>query len=161
MTPRRFWLMFGGIFLAVGAPFLAIGVGHAIHQSLLAKRLDREGQQAQGLVLTREIREDDSGSTCRVSYRFSTPGGEPLTGSTEVDDQAWDALVERGPIQVTYLSGDPRSHVVTGQRRQVLLPAVFSVLGGILTVLGSMVLIRARPGRDRTRRSAGPLTEES
>ncbi len=149
ITPRNFWLWFGGIWLSVGVPFLAIGVGFTIHQSLTAKRLEREGQPAEGMVLVKEVRRDDSGYTFKVSFRFSLTGDGPLVGSAEVDEEAWDALEERGPIPVTYLPGNPRSHRVPGQKMEVLLPVIFGILGGILTVLGGMVVLRTVSARRR------------
>lgn len=149
ITPRNFWFWFGGIWVAVGVPFLAIGVGVAIGGARLSARLEREGRTVEGIVLAKEIRERDFEPVCRVDYRFVPPGGTPITASAEIDEATWDALVERGPIAITVLPGDPARHRAQGQGSAVFLPAVFAILGTILSSLGGMVLLRARAARRR------------
>jgi hypothetical protein len=156
ITSRNFWTWFGGIWLGIGVPFLAIGIGVAIDGARLGARLAQEGRTVSGTVLAKEIREQDFEPVCRVDYRFFPPEGAPITGSAEIAEAAWDTLVERGPIAITYLPGDPRRHRVRGQGSSVLLPAIFGVLGSILTFLGGMVLVKSRAAR----RVAEPLGED-
>jgi hypothetical protein len=147
ITPRNFWLWFGGTWLGVGAPFLAFGIWIAIDGARRSARLEREGRAAEGIVLVKEVREEDSGPSFRISFRFSPPGQGPITREAEVSEEAWDALEERGPIAVTYLPENPRRHRVSGEKKEFLLPLIFGILGGVLTCLGGMVLLKAIAAR--------------
>jgi len=44
VAPDRFWLLFCGLWLGVGLPFLAIGVGAGIQGRKLEQRFAREGR---------------------------------------------------------------------------------------------------------------------
>lgn len=150
ISGKNFWLWFGGIWLLVGVPFLVIGLYIGAQNISVNKRLDAEGKTVVGIVLTKAITSSSSSSsrgsstpTYKVTFKFVTPGGL-VTGDAEVTRETWDTLVEREPIQVTYLPDAPQHHRVEGQASGWLLPVIFTVMGGIFTSLGGFILLRAR-----------------
>jgi hypothetical protein len=158
ITAKNFWLWFGGIWLFCGSPFLIIGLSIGAQHFYVNKRLAAEGRTVDGMVLTKAItysssnnssRGGSGNSTYHVTFRFLTRSAL-VTGEAEVAVDAWDALVEREPIRVTYLPDAPQHHWVEGQASGWWLPATFTVMGGIFTSLGGFILLRAR-SRMRTR----------
>lgn len=147
-SPTKFWLWFGGIWVGVGAPFLFIGLLVGARAIQTDRRFPAEAHTAQGLVLTKSL-DKDNGSW--VAYRFSTSEGRTVKGNARVTTEVWDRLAERGPIEVSYLPDLPEASRIPGQlfTEEVALPAIFTALGGILTALGSFVLIRWRGRRGR------------
>jgi Protein of unknown function (DUF3592) len=152
-SQETFWLWFGGIWLLVGVPFLAFGIIAGAQARLRHDRLDREGVETPGMVLTKSIysSEDDSGGDHSLTYRFVTPGGRTLTDEAGVGAETWDRLTERGPVLVTYLPTDPEVHRVEGEARGYVVPLVFAALGSLLTVLGGFVFVRGWNILRRTR----------
>jgi hypothetical protein len=149
ITGRNFWLLFGGIWVLVGAPFLVIGLYIGAQNIIVNKRLDTEGRSVEGMVLTKEIRSSSSshgrrssGPTYHVTFRFVTPSGL-ITGDAEVNVNVWENLVEREPIQVTYLPDDPQYYRIEGQSSGWVLPIIFSVLGGVFTFVGGFLFFRS------------------
>jgi hypothetical protein len=150
ITPKTFWLWFGGIWLAVGVPFLFIGLYFGFQQHTATQRLDAEGKIVEGMVLVKTITSSSSSGSRRnrtptytVTFRFLTPAGT-MTGESEVTSDTWDLLVEREPIRVTYVPDAPQYYRVEGQVSGWILPAIFTGLGGILTSLGGFIVLRAR-----------------
>jgi hypothetical protein len=152
ITNSSFWFWFGGLWLAVGLGFLTIGAGIGFYERGLAAQLAAEGVRTEGLVLTKEISAPSNGSeSYRVSFRFSDTRGETFRGTARLAPEAWDALVERGPIEIVYLAGRPQTHRVAGQSdSRAMLAFVFALIGAVLTVVGGFVLGNAL----RTRRLA-------
>lgn len=149
ISPKNFWLWFGGIWFAVGTPFLIIGLYLGWQHIHVTKRLDTEGKTVEGMVLTKARKTSSSGSnrrnstpTYEVTFRFLTPG-TVVTGKADVSRDTWDSLVEREAIQVTYLPDAPRHYRVDGQTSGWWLPAIFTILGGIFGGLGGFILLRA------------------
>jgi hypothetical protein len=157
ITPRNFWFWFGGIWLAVGSPFLLIGSFLAVQEASLSQRLEADGRTVQGLVLTKSRRTSSSSSgrsgspIYEITYRFLTAEGT-VQGKAQVPGDTWDSLVEREPIGITYLPDDPRRHRVAGQSSGWILPAIFAGLGSVFTLIGGIVLLRARSRLRITRR---------
>jgi len=150
ITAKNFWLWFGGIWLFCGAPFLLIGLYLGAQQVTISKRLAAEGRTAEGIVLTKAITSSSSTSsrgnntpTYKITFRFLTPGGS-VTGGSEVTAEAWDSLVERELIQITYLPDAPQHYRIEGQTSGWWIPASFTVMGGIFTSVGGFILLRAR-----------------
>lgn len=149
ITPKNFWLWFGGIWFAVGMPFLVIGLYLGIQHSTATTQLDAEGKTVEGMVLTKARKASSSSSgrsstpTYEVTFRFLTPGGV-ITGKADVSRDAWDSLSEREAIQVTYLPDRPQRYRVEGQTSGWWLPGIFTILGGIFGGLGGFILLRAR-----------------
>lgn len=152
---RHFWLVFGGIWLAVGLPFVLSG----LHMLRTESRFGEEAVSVQGTVLTRDIhrgRNTNGGSSTRyeVSYRF-TADDRTFEHRDEVDVQTWEALTERGPVEVQYLPDDPTQSRISGETDRVG-SLLMSGLGGFFAVAGGLIvaydlrrlLLRARLQRE-------------
>jgi len=150
ITERNFWFWFGGLWFGVGLLFLVIGVGAGATRAANAARLDTEGRTVDGVVLTKAV----SPSTYELTFRFSTPNGV-VKGRTEMTGEAWDRLVEQGPIRVTYLPEEPSRHRVDGQASDWMVSPIFVAIGGFFAIAGAFVLLNARRQRaHRTDKSA-------
>jgi hypothetical protein len=148
VSGRTFKLWFGGIWLAVGLPFLVLGVHVGISEHDLGQRLIREGVYADGMVLAKTIsanrrsgRDSDATPNFYVTVRFKTPGGATVKGDAEVPQGRWDSLTERGPIKVRYLPDAPDRFRVDGQASAAWLPFVFAGLGLLFTLVGGAVFV--------------------
>ncbi len=141
---RHFGLIFGGIWLVVGIPFLLGGVAMWQHES----RFAAEAVTVEGKVLTRDIRtarrSSGSGSSTsteyHVSYRFLTPDGVAREGDSKVDVHVWESLQEQGPVTVSYLPGDPGTNRVAGEPDRVG-PGIMAGLGGFFSLAGSTIVL--------------------
>lgn len=88
--------------------------------------------------------------------------GELVRGETHVSKDVWDTLEERGPIRVTYLPDQPDTYrVADWSGEDIVLPLVFSALGGILAVLGGFVIFNSlgKRARDNELHRSGVLVE--
>ena len=141
---NNFLVWFGGIFLLAGVPILSVGVWQG-REAMAQKRLERDGRTTQGMVLTktrstssstRRSSTPSTTTTYSVTYRFTTSTGESRRGSARVGRGSWDALVERGPVEVTYLPESPGVSRIPGQERPTLMAALFTGLGGLATLVG-------------------------
>ena len=142
ITNSTFWFWFGGLWLAVGLCFLGVGGGVGYYRSGLAARLDGQGVRVQGLVLAKEISAPRDGSASyNVTFRFDDASGRTIRGSAKLNAEAWDALDERGPIEVVYLADRPQTYRVAGQSdSERVIALVFSLLGAVLAVVGGVVV---------------------
>jgi len=157
ITPANFWFWFGGIWLAVGVPFLAGGLYAGWHELTLDERLERAGVVARGMVVSKELRRSSSDSepSHKVKFRFDAPDGAAVKGEAVVDAQTWDSLREREPVTVRFLPDSPRQHRIPGQQSELwILATIFVGLGGLITVLGGFVVWRAASWREFVRRVA-------
>lgn len=157
INPKNFWLWFGGIWLSVGAIFLVVGVSVGVYRSELNDRLDKEGRTVDGVVVTKEIytTSNKNGSrsspSYRVTFRFVPREGDTVHGMADMNMEDWDALVERGPIQVTYLPDQPQSYRAAGQSQGIVLPLVFGAVGGVVGSIGGFIVFNAVGKRKRER----------
>lgn len=149
-TPDTFWQWFGGIFLAVGTLFTVIGAGAGIQEYRSDARLRADGVVTSGMVLTKAVGGSKSGSsgsgssrTYHVGYRFTTADGQVVRESRQVGAETWDRLQERGPIEVRYLPGAPRTHRLVGEAVDFVLPLIMTPVGVAVGLLGGFVLWRA------------------
>lgn len=168
ITPKNFWLWFGGIWLSVGSLFLVIGIWVGVHRIMVNDRLEKEGRTTKGMVLTKEVYSTSSKSgsqsspSYRITFRFTPREAETVRGTAEVNAEDWDVLEERGPIQVTYLPDQPQSHRVLGQSKtEIVLPLVFGVVGGILSSIGGFIVLNAlgKRTREKALKRAGGTAE--
>ena len=154
ITNENFWVWFGGIWLAVGLLFLVIGGGIGWSRSALDARLDVEGMPVQGVVLGKEIVSSDGNSQrYRVVFRFGDALGVTVRGTADLNVEAWDALVERGPIEVVFLPNRSSTYRVAGESRaDAVLALVFSVVGAVLAAVGGFIVGNALRTRATRRR---------
>jgi hypothetical protein len=144
ITTDNFWFWFGGIWLAVGLLFAGIGGGIAYDRAGVDERLAASGVVAEGVVLVKELDARDGSDRYNVEFRFDGPRGEAVRGSAKLDVEAWNALVERGPISVVYLADRPSTYRVPGQSSDdAVLAIVFPLIGGVLTLVGGFVVANA------------------
>jgi hypothetical protein len=147
LARRSFWLFFGAIWLCVGLALLAGGVVFAATEAQYA-----DAVATTGLVLGKDIvpADSDSSTEYRVRYRFTTDNGETVEGDEAVSVEAWEALVERGPIVVYYLPARPGASRLsagadpTGPLIFGLMGIIFGGIGGILVVHSLRDIRRAR-----------------
>lgn len=149
ITGENFWIWFGGIWLIVGVPFLVLGLYFGWQQVSLSERLQSQGQVASGLVLTKYIATSSSHNnrgastpTYWVTFRFFTESGEVIKGKAQVSVDTWDTLIERHPIQITYLPDTPQFYRLAGESNEWILPFIFAGLGGLFTAIGGFVFLR-------------------
>jgi hypothetical protein len=143
ITAKNFWLWFGGIWTAVGALFLVVGIAVGINDAQTAERLAQSGRETEGTVLIKEASGSGDGAF-RVTFRFIDDAGQNHRGTAELNDTAWDALTEQGPIQLTFLPQSPRTFRVRDQRDSAAVVSwVFTLVGAALAVVGSFVVVAA------------------
>ena len=151
---RSFGFLFGGLFLVCGLPFLIIGLSLFVSDW----RFAQEAQATTGLVLTKDIRTSTSGSGSRrtrtrhyeVTYRF-TVDRVAYEGEDELSHAEWQRLREREPVEVFYRPGRPSSNTLT-RSGDWALKIIFTLLGGIFSIVGGIVFGRAlRSARLRSR----------
>jgi hypothetical protein len=141
---RHFGLIFGGIWLVVGIPFLIGGIAMWQHE----ERFAAEAVTTEGKVLTRDIRtarsSSSSGSSTSteywVSYRFQVPDGTRYESSSKVDVHTWEGLREQGPVTVSYLTSDPATNRVAGEPDWVG-PGIMAGLGGFFSLAGGTIVL--------------------
>jgi hypothetical protein len=152
ITTENFWLWFGGIWLAVGLSFLIIGgaIGFSSDGRALDARLQAQGTRVEGTVLAKEIVSQGDSPRYRVTFRFEDANGAAVRGTADVDAAAWDALAERGPIEITYLADQPGTYRVPGQTRgdEAVLALVLPFVGAVVGAIGGALVVTAL----RTRR---------
>lgn len=151
LVKRSFAFWFGGIWLVGGLLFLVIGVGVGVGTMRTGARLEREGQVAEGMVLTKTIsrQQDKRGrqsTSYRVGYRFTALDGTVVTAETEVSGRLWDRLVEREPVMVTYLPSRPQTSRLEGQPNDWMLPGIFALVGVVLGGIGGFIFVRGVRG---------------
>jgi hypothetical protein len=158
LSGRGGTFLFAGIWLAVGLLFLAIGVAVLWTTATRENRLASEGQTIQGKVLTKWIsgggggRRGRSGTSYRVTYRFTTSDGQVIKDTAAVGRGLWDRLVEQQSVPVLYLPADARAHRLLEEDRGWTFPVIFSFIGAVLTAVGGIIFwqtARKRPGRRR------------
>ncbi len=149
LARRSFWLLFGGLWLFVGVVMLLFALGFAAKEG----DFSRNGVTTTGIVLTKHIvpADSDSSTEYRVSYRFTTGDGKVVEGSESVDVGAWEKLVERGPIEIRYVAGNPGSNrLASGDN--VAGAAIFALIGAVFGGIGALLFIRAIKGIRKARR---------
>lgn len=146
-TKRSFWLLFGGVWLLAGLILFVVGIGTTIEERRWA-----DASTTTGMVLTKEIvpADSDSSTEYRVAFRFVNERGETVEGEDQVEVSIWEALRERGPVDVHHLAGsseparldaDPD---VVGSVIFLLAGLGTAVVGGFLFGRAARALLRAR-----------------
>jgi Protein of unknown function (DUF3592) len=136
---HSFWLWFGGIWCAVGLPFLIAGIVMAHTE----RTYQRDGHVIPGVVISKAIQRatKDQGTSYRVTYRFSTPHEQLVEGHATVSRNTWDALTEEGPVAVRYLPQAPTTNRLEGESAW-FLALIFLGLGGVFAPVGGVLLLK-------------------
>jgi hypothetical protein len=140
---NNLFIWIGGIFLLAGIPILCVGIWFA-GDAAIQKRLDREGQPAQGIVLAKATSSSSSSRSAstttsyHITYRFKTSAGQVVRGKSRVDHATWDRLVEREPVEIQYLANSPEVSRISGAAQDGFIALIFAGLGGIATVIGAV-----------------------
>lgn len=169
ITAKNFWFWFGGIWFAVGVVFLTVAIVVGVLGARLDARFAAEGRAAEGVVLGKEIGSSSSSSSSstsspsyRATFRFTDERGQTWRGSAQLETEAWDALIEGGPIELAYLPDRPLTYRVQGRRdgEEVVVRACGGV-GAALALVGGFLLISALRNRRRERglEQSGVATE--
>jgi hypothetical protein len=145
---RSFWLYFGGIWLLVGVIMLIVAIGMAVEERRWAAAV-----RTTGMVLTKDIvpADSDSSTQYRITFRYATDDGRTAEGDQQVDVSTWEALTERGPVDVFYLPGSAESARLDASPQPVG-PILFFVIGAVVGGIGGVLFGRALRGLIRTRR---------
>ena len=139
---RSFALLFGGIWLLCGVPFLAVGLYTAYDTLRMQERFRGEAEVAEGMVLTKSIARKKDSRTYHVGYRFIAPDGTTIRTHAEVSASLWDRLVEREPVRVTYLRSDPTINRLEGAGANWWLPGIFTLFGLVFVPIGAVVFLK-------------------
>ena len=156
ISDRAGRLIFGGVWLGVGAIFLVIGLFVVWRTAERERRFEHQGETVQGRVLRKWItgstgtRGRGSGRTYRVSYRFTTHDRQIIEKNTSVGRALWDRLVEQEEFAVLYLPSDVLSHRLVEQGAGWTFPVIFTSLGGVLSAAGALIMWKT-PKQRRTR----------
>lgn len=139
---RSFPFLFGGIWLLCGVPFLAVGLYTAYDTLRTQDRFRTEAEVTDGMVLTKAITTKKNSRTYHVGYRFTAADGTTIRTHAQISGALWDRLVEREPVRVTYLRGDPRVSRLEGAGADWVLPGVFALAGLVLVPIGGVVFVK-------------------
>lgn len=144
----RATLAVGGLFLLLGTIFG--GVALYLWSALEERQLAAEGRTARAELVRKDIVADRaSGSIVRpgyrVHYRFAPEQSSPVSASAQIDEALWRRLSPGDPLEVRYLSEDPAVHRVESQRRDIVLPIVFGLIGVLFAPLGLCLVLGRSP----------------
>jgi Protein of unknown function (DUF3592) len=154
ITRANFWFVFGGVWLAVGTLFVAVGGAVLWYERALDEQLVREGVTASGVVLAKSrYGRANQEPKFRVEYRFKAADGTQIERTADVDRETWNALSEGGAVEVRYARSAPERHRLRGESgAKFVVGLVFSALGSLLAISGLIILWRAVARRKFTER---------
>lgn len=151
LARRNMILLFGAILLIAGLLMSVIGLGLVWSESRYAS----DGRVATGLVIGKDISRasasNDRPTRYIVQYRFTDAAGREVDGSDTIDFDAWEALTEGGPVEVSYLGGDPGTNRVAGGGG-FGVAVILLVIGLVLTAIAVPLTIRGWRGVRQVRR---------
>lgn len=118
-----------GFFILI--PFLAYGIFYLYQQYSIHQRLDNDGVEMTGYVVSLEDKYLRSGLTVtQIQYRFEVDGVTYYDKATAHTD-ATRLLIPHRPIQVRYVPDDPTVSEIVGNDTSINWPLV-ALLGIIL-----------------------------
>jgi hypothetical protein len=95
----------GGLFTLIGL----VMIGGSLRSLYIARQLTSRGQPAEGVLVDRWTDTDSEGDkTYIVAYRFSPPGGPPVTAA-EYSRKAYDTCQIGDSVEVRYLPAKPET----------------------------------------------------
>jgi len=120
------------------------------HRLIAGPRLRRDqdvrfaagGATAQGIVLSKDIKHatGSAGTSYSIRYQFTASNDRTYEGSSLIDVDSWDRLVERGPVTVQYLASDPSSSRLPSAGN-LLFEVVFIVIGAVALLIGGYLVV--------------------
>lgn len=145
---KQVTFLVGGVFLLVGIPFLGVGLGIWAHESGREKDLAARGVTTEATILDRSVVRRDRSTRYLINFRFQTADGRSIQGSAEMEHSAWAELPPEngGTIEVRYLPEDPGVFSVPGESSQWVLSFVFTLLGGVFSLIGAPMFILSLKG---------------
>ena len=148
-SQRKFWLLFGGLWLGVGSIFALVGALLLWKESEREARLAQDGTPARAVVLAKTTSGGGKNdSTFRIEYRFAGADGVPLEHAARIDAAKWRALAEGDAFELRYVRDEPSLHAFPGERRdERVIGPLFAALGGVFAVAGALILWRATARR--------------
>lgn len=133
---RSVLLWVGTLFLILGLAFLTIGV-RAFLENHAYKT---QGLDVQAVVLDKTLvranRQNNARTQYLVTYRFTSANGEEIDGIADVPIEEWERLEPGQTFPVTYLPDKVDSSRPPGGNEWIAA-LVFSIIGGVFTLLGS------------------------
>ena len=116
-------------FLLFGLLFFAIGSGLTMRQ----RALEKQGIEAQGVVVGLQENYDSDGSTYAPVVQFKTANGQGIEFVSSYSSNPPDYEVGE-PVIVVYPPNDPGKAVIKGEGQ--LLHIIFMLAGGIVAAVG-------------------------
>ena len=122
------------IFMLAGILFFTIGSGMTMRQ----RSLEKQGIQAQGVVIELQENHDSDGSTYTPVVQFSTPNGESIvfTSSYSSSPPAFDV---GETVMVVYPPDNPTNAIIKGDGQFLHISLMF--LGGIVALVGFYLVV--------------------
>jgi hypothetical protein len=146
----KFWLLFGGLWLAVGCIFAGVGAIVLWTESEREARLAQSGASASAVVLAKKAARSGKSreTTFSIEYRFTGPDGAPIERTAKVDAARWRSLSEGQAFELRYVRDEPAMHAFPGERRdQRVIGPVFAAVGSVFAIAGALILWRAAARR--------------
>jgi len=129
------------ISVAVGMAVLVFGV----QASLSETELLNKGSRASGTVIDKNASYDpDEGYTYTVSYTFSTPNAEQLSGGWFIEKPVWDKLIIGSQIEIAFDPANPSQNLpVEGVKATPLwIMPIAAVLFAVVSFVVSSALLK-------------------
>ncbi len=136
---RSFWVLFGGIWLIVGVPFVLAGAWTVWKET----RFWSQSERTRAVVLRKDLHRATSteSTSYSVTYRFTSPAGETISGVTDLDFGDWERLREQDSVDVEYLRGDPHANRIGGSS-EWFSALIFMGMGGAFAGVGGVLFFR-------------------
>ncbi len=134
-------IVFGGVFLFVGAIFLFIG-----GRTFLEERNYRQrGVRAPAVVTGKALRlaSSDSATSYEISYRVNAVEGTAFEQTESVDVHLWERVEHDSPLVVEHVPGQRESaRVVLERSDQTTEMALALSTGAVLALIGLFVILK-------------------
>lgn len=134
-------ILFGGVFLLLGAIGLFIGGGIFLQE----QRYQQQGTRAPAVTTDKALRlaTSDSSTSYELSYRVTPAEGSPFDQTENADVHLWERVERGSPLVVEYVPGKPETARVVRDRsvQKVIAIAVFGV-GVVFALIGLVVVFK-------------------
>lgn len=133
-------IVISAAFLLVGGIFLFIGGSTVLEQ----RRYRQQGVRVEAVATGKALRRatSDSETSYDISYRFNLSDGRPYEQTESASVHLWERVERDSPLVVEYVSGQPESARMVGDRSDQKGTAIGALgVGGVLVLIGLVVLI--------------------